>query len=352
MIDPNNPINLNPQDLSGQQNSQVDPSFLPKDSNVYIRTMNTDLSNLKNQGGEALPYVETPSSIPNVPFEPISPMPEPIVVPSMNVPVNPTVEIKPEVTVSPIPANIPNPVVNEQPSTLDNLQQKMNELNPSIGAIPQNVPQPSPVNFPVNNLSSNLNTDLNNLITPEEFSPMANVDPNEESPKSKSKLIIIVAILALVILVIVALVLRSKTATPKISVKTNNQNTLTPPTTIAMVPVTKPSPFMLLKNAFQLSDLNIDISKSPEIVNQIKEEAKALLAPNDFKVITPKIKNTYLTATEVINAFVDNAPQSLMDNLLEKYLVYSFYGEVHPALGIIVQVKQENVEAIKTDFLT
>jgi len=349
MIDPNNPVNLNPQDLSGQQNSQVDPSFLPKDSNVYIRTMNTDLSNLKNQGGEALPYVETPTSIPNIP-SPVGPAP--VAMPAIDISVQAPVESKPEVVVNnPIPSmGIPTPV-NEQPSTLDNLTQKLNELNPNASM--PSMPQPSPTSFPVNNLSSNLNTDLNNLITPEEFSPMANVDPNEGTPKGKSKLMILIAILGLgILLVIGIIVMRSRAATPKINVKTNNPNTLVPPTTIAMAPVTKPSPFMPLKNAFQLSDINIDISKSPEIVNQVKDEAKILLAPNEFKVIAPKIKNTYLTATEVVNAFVDNAPQSLMDNLLEKYLVYSFYGEVHPALGIILQVKSENVEAIKTDFLT
>jgi len=349
MIDPNNPVNLNPQDLSGQQNSQVDPSFLPKDSNVYIRTMNTDLSNLKNQGGEALPYVETPTSIPNIP-SPVGPTP--VAMPAIDISVQAPVESKPEVVVNnPIPSmGIPTPV-NEQPSTLDNLTQKLNELNPNVSM--PSMPQPSPTSFPVNNLSSNLNTDLNNLITPEEFSPMANVDPNEGAPKGKSKLMILIAVLGLgILLVIGIMVMRSRAVTPKINVKTNNPNTLMPPTTIAMAPVTKPSPFMPLKNAFQLSDINIDISKSPEIVNQVKDEAKILLAPNEFKVIAPKIKNTYLTATEVVNAFVDNAPQSLMDNLLEKYLVYSFYGEVHPALGIILQVKSENVEAIKTDFLT
>lgn len=357
MIDPNNPINLNPQDLSGQQNSQVDPSFLPKDSNVYIRTMNTDLSNLKNQGGEALPYVETPSSIPNMPVAevPPAPIPTPEVMPTpvMTMPIsNITEQIIAPVVEKPVETNPVMPVMEPPASTLDTLKQKMNELNPSVENIPQNNPTPE-VNFGINNLSSNLNSDFNNLIAPEEFSPMANVDPNEAAPKGKNKLMILVALLGLVILVVtVIFVIRPKAAAPKINLMPNNENVLVPPTTVSMAPVTKPSPFIPVKNAFQVADMSIDISKSVEIVNQIKDEAKNLLAPNEFKIITPKIKNVYLTSTEVVSAFADNAPQSLMDNLLEKYLVYTFYGEVHPALGIVVQVKPESVDQVKTDFLT
>ena len=77
MIDP---TNVNPNDLNAAANSQVDPNFLPKDSNVYIRTMNTDLSNLKSQGGEALPYVEAPVAIPNLNTSP-TPVPNPMPVP-------------------------------------------------------------------------------------------------------------------------------------------------------------------------------------------------------------------------------------------------------------------------------
>jgi hypothetical protein len=349
MIDPNNPINLNPQDLSGQQNSQVDPSFLPKDSNVYIRTMNTDLSNLKSQGGEALPYVETPSVVPNV--LPVAPaMPEPI----MPVASAPSEALNPVAFEMPKP-EMPQPVnpVVEQPSTLDSLKQKISELSPNTGSVPIANPIATP-NLEINNLSSNLNTDFNNLITPEEFSPMANVDPNDNVPKSKNKIMILVAILGLVVLVVVVIfVIRPKTASPKVNmIPGANQNILVPPTTISMAPVTKPSPFMPVKNAFQVSDISIDVSKSPEIVNQIKEEAKELLATNEFKVIVPKIKDIYLTAPEILNAFADNIPQNLMSNLLEKYLVYAFYGEVHPALGIVVQVKPESVDAVKTDFLT
>ncbi|MDD3808385.1 MAG: hypothetical protein PHG49_02520 [Candidatus Pacebacteria bacterium] len=59
----NDPNSQNNQDLNNQPNSQVDPNFLPKDSNVYIRTMKTDLNNLKEKGGENLPYIEKPANV-------------------------------------------------------------------------------------------------------------------------------------------------------------------------------------------------------------------------------------------------------------------------------------------------
>jgi len=80
MIDPNNQNTIPNSDM----NNQIDPNFLPKDSNVYIRTMNADLDNLKNQGGETLPYVASPvmpndfssleNKVPEVPKpEPVNP---------------------------------------------------------------------------------------------------------------------------------------------------------------------------------------------------------------------------------------------------------------------------------------
>ena len=42
----------------------------------------------------------------------------------------------------------------------------------------------------------------------------------------------------------------------------------------------------------------------------------------------------------------------LVNNLDEKYLVYSFYGEVNPALGLIFKAKPEVIDQIKAEFMT
>ncbi len=210
MIDPNNANNLNPQDINNNVSNPIDPSFLPKDSNVYVRTMNTDLADLKSRGGESLPYVETPSPITNsaVNNEPLETIQNPTpIMPSLTPNVTSTVDFSNLKPVEPIiPPVINDPVMPSTPNlndvlkaevptsahtTLEGIKSKIDELN----ATPSNGQNKS-----VNNLSSNLNSELNNLITPEEFSPMANVDFNPAPARSKNKLMIILLILFLILI--------------------------------------------------------------------------------------------------------------------------------------------------------
>lgn len=340
MIDPNNQNTIPNSDM----NNQIDPNFLPKDSNVYIRTMNADLDNLKNQGGETLPYVASPvmpndfssleNKVPEVPKpEPVNPalMPQGS---NWTAPVNNVFEN----------VNIPPKPIENNPTTLDSIKEKINNLN--------TVPE-KPVMPEVNNLSSNLNSDLNNLMMPQEFNPMNDVGNNKTANKSKSKIVILgITFVVLIIVVLFVFVIRPRMLSPKVSFKSTMNGQLLPATTVTSTTTTKPSPFIMLKSGFQLNNLEIDISKSPEIIKQIKDEANVLLSPNDFKVITAKVKNQFLSAGEVLNAFIDNVPTSLSNNLEGKYLVYSFYGEVHPALGLIFKINTSAVEQIKTDFLT
>jgi len=372
MIDPNNPINLNPQDVSKANDSQVDPSFLPKDSNVYIRTMNADLSNLKNSGGESLPYVENPvvntgfNNINNVPQN-NTPVNTPSVdlgsaIPKTEIPINTEIPNKPSEIEVPDFANLnqvlgpapiaPTPIVTEavptntEPTTLENIKNKIDNLNVApIAKIKDNAN--------INNLSSNLNANLNDLIMPEEFSPIANVEQTQISTKSKSKILPLLLILGLAIAItlVFMFIIRPKMLSPKVSLKTNSENLLMPATSITTT-TTKASPFIPLNSGFQLNNLNIDISKSQEIVNQIKTEANNLLSPGEFKVITPKIKDQFMTSGEILSAFIDNAPMSLVEYLNDKYLVYSFYGEVHPSLGLVFKIKSDATETIKTDFMS
>ena len=181
---------------------------------------------------------------------------------------------------------------------------------------------------------------------------MANVDFNPTPVRNKNKLKIILPILCLLIVLALVwmLIIRPKMLSPKVTFNpTTNTSLLSPATTVT---TTKPSPFIMIKNGFQANSLDIDISKSPEIVAQIKAEANNVLLPGEFKVIIPTIKNQFLTSSEIVNAFVDNIPPSLSNNLMEKYLIYGFYGKVHPSLGIILTVNNDRLDQIKADFLS
>ncbi|HRZ29231.1 MAG TPA: hypothetical protein P5052_00160 [Candidatus Paceibacterota bacterium] len=360
MIDPNNANNLNPQNVNNNTSEPIDPSFLPKDSNVYIRTMNTDLTDLKSRGGEALPYVETPSPINNMPSinvgqeiaKPIDPInPPPIINPApstdfsnitqVNQPVSPNIGGMVDQSLN-NEFNIPQ-TTNDH-STLEGIQSKINELNSGI-----NNPNK---NNTTDNLSANLNDSLNKLIAPEEFSPLSNADLNSTPPKSKNKLLVLVLLIILIVSLIAVwfFIIRPKMLSPKVSFKpTTNTSLLAPATTVTTL---KPTPFITIKDGYQANNLDIDVSKSPEIVTQIRSEANNLLPVGEVKIIMPKIKNQFLTSSEIVNAFVDNIPPSLLNNLDEKYLVYSFYGEVHPALGIVLTVDNNGLDQIKADFLT
>jgi hypothetical protein len=399
------------------KDNSIDPSFLPKDSNLYVRTMNSDLNNLKSQGGEALPYAQEPVSIKNPPQVPIAPE-APINIPAVDtnvaapqvpfeqpIPVNqPPLESTPQSipdfsninsTIDPTPSvdaipNPPAPTANtpfvensfvapsvEQPQLdspmscpIDNTPavpdySKMS--SPSFGSeqgpVMPNIETPSlsnstfgnetPTEVPDLNNSletANLSSDLNNLISPEGFSPIANVDPNGTKPDQKNKLMIPIIALGVLILIIVAyLIIRPSFFKPRVSIENvPNNNLLTPAATVS---TTKPSPFLMVKNDFTQSNLNIDISRSAEVVKQITDEAKTLGENQSFKIITPKIKDQFLTSQEILNAFVANAPADLSANIEAPYLLYTYYGEFKPALGIVFSISPTNTEKVAQTLL-
>ncbi|MCC7572038.1 MAG: hypothetical protein KO464_01460 [Candidatus Methanofastidiosum sp.] len=123
---------------------------------------------------------------------------------------------------------------------------------------------------------------------------------------------------------------------------------LVTPTTVT---TTKPNPFLLLRQGFLQSNLNIDISKSPEILKQITDEAKTLGAPQTFKVIAPIIKGQILSSAEILNAFINNTPAELKNGLGEKYILYAYYGEFKPSLGLVFTLKENQTDAVKRSFL-
>jgi hypothetical protein len=370
----NDPNSQNNQNLNNQPNSQVDPNFLPKDSNVYIRTMKTDLNNLKEKGGENLPYIEKPANV--------NDFSNTLQNGQNNTPVNlqesdaitnenkkddnifgnqdfntPTPDQNPQMPETPNvkqPENTEQNVFdnqqfgvpgNENAGSVNNIKDKIKELNTN--------PNAKPIDSRPGNWSEDpSNQDLSNLITPEEFNPMSNININESQPKKKNKLTLIISLLIVIIGIVLlfVFVIRPRMISPNVSLKTTSGGDMLSNSPTSAPVTTKASPFIALKNGFQLNNLNIDISKSPEIVDQIKKEGGNLLPPGTFKVIVPKIKDQYLNSTDISRAFIDNAPLSFTNNLENKYIIYGFYGEIHPSLGIVFQVKNDSIEQIKAEF--
>jgi hypothetical protein len=112
------------------------------------------------------------------------------------------------------------------------------------------------------------------------------------------------------------------------------------------------SPYPQISGPFQKSIFNVEVSGA-QIVESIKSSALTELAsPNTFKVLIPKIHNDPLTNDEVVLSLIPSLPVRLHPYLLaRKYLVYTYYGEVNPSLGLIIDIGEENKEEVKSIFL-
>jgi len=97
--------------------------------------------------------------------------------------------------------------------------------------------------------------------------------------------------------------------------------------------------------------LDIDITGSPIILSTIKKEASTLGTPNQIKIIEPTIKGQKLTSKEVLQSLIKNVPQSLSDAIKIEYIVYTYYGEVHPALGLIFDIDTTQTQEIIESML-
>lgn len=112
------------------------------------------------------------------------------------------------------------------------------------------------------------------------------------------------------------------------------------------------SPYPQISGPFQKSIFNIKIP-GDAIVESIKSAAVAeLAAPDTFKVLIPQVRNDPLENEEVVLALIPQLPTRLHPYLLaRKYLVYVYYGEVNPSLGLIIDIGEENKEEVKSIFL-
>lgn len=138
--------------------------------------------------------------------------------------------------------------------------------------------------------------------------------------------------------------------------------TVTPPTTQPVeVPTTiltttttlPPSPYPQISEPYQKNVIDLKIQGSL-VVSALKEEATKEMAPaQTFKILIPRYHDYLLSGEEVILSLIPNLPESLKPYLLgRKYLVYVYYGEVNPSLGLIIEIGQSSKEEVKGIFAT
>lgn len=186
-------------------------------------------------------------------------------------------------------------------------------------------------------------------FAPESPAGISEFPTTEVGPVKKNKLLPFIIIGALIVLVVALgyFYLWPKFFEAK-PVVTTTTTTIVSTTTTTLVA----SPYPQVSGPFQKSLFNIEISGS-DIVKSIKDSAVSELAsPGTFKILIPKVHNDALTNEEVVLSLIPKLPIRLQPYMLaRKYLVYSYYGEVNPSLGLIIDIGEESKEEVKSIFL-
>ena len=333
--------------------SSFQDKFAPPPSNVFIRTSETDLEKMQSEGGV---FASTPSPT-NVNFPsgiPVSDINPPSFSPEPSSTFNPAVG-----TVSSNPSS--NPM--STPTTPENIN--FGGVQADSGS---NLASPfSPVDTNIPAFSSGEEP----AIVPS-FSPAASgvslPEQTPSSPQPAKKFPFFILVAAVVIIGAVAgylfiwprLFKKTTVITPTTTSVVATEITTTTlslsPTTVTLLPPTTVptvSPFLPIGGVYQKNPFSVNITG--EIVLQaIKDVAKAENAPaGTFKILIPQVHGDPLKSEEVILSLIPKLPERLKPYLLGRpYLVYTYYGETNPALGLIVDVGTENVDATKEVFLS
>lgn len=278
-----------PSNVSNEDSGTTpEQKFSPPPSNVFIRTSQSDLEKIKSEGGA-------------ISGMPPSPPPSP-----------------PPATPSPGPSM-------EQGSDIQGVQ-------------PEPSTQPEPA-FSESEPS----------FAPEAPVGASEFPTTEAEPPQKNKLLpfIIIGVLIIAVVALGYFYLWPKFfKVGPVVTTTTTTSTITTTTTLAA------SPYPQVSGPFQKSLFNIEISGS-DIVKAIKESALSeMAAPGTFKILIPKVHNDALTNEEVVLSLIPQLPTRLKPYMLaRKYLVYSYYGEVNPSLGLIIDIGVESKEEVKSVFL-
>ncbi len=291
-ISPNTPPNTSPNtpnfgippvpgtvpsepDFSGQAGQK----FAPPPSNIFIRTSNSDLEQMKDTGG----VVSNWSSSNQPVFSPPSPMEQPAS------PVNPV----------PSNPNFNEPIVN----------------------------------------SGNMSDFTNFTQSP--------------APQKNNKIIPLLIIMGIVIL---GAVLGYFVLWPKFFGSKNTSSTttttllvITPSTTVTTLPL---SPYPQVSGPYQKTPVNITLSGSLVLAAIKSAATQTMQAAQTFSILIPKYRDYSLSSEEVITSLIPKLPDNLKPYLLpdKKYLLYVYYGEVNPSLGLIIDIGQDNIVDVQAAF--
>lgn len=287
-VTPGQPFGQVPKQQEPKQRKQ---KFAPPPSNVFIRTSESDLEKIKSKGGA------------------ISGMPPP----------------PPNSPPAPPPAPPPTPSMGQEKPNIQDTQPK-----PSM--------QPEPA-FSKSEPS----------FAPEAPVGMSGFPTTETEPPQKNKLLpfIIIGLLIIAVAALGYFYLWPKFFEAKpVATTTTTTSISTTTTTLAA------SPYPQVSGPFQKSLFNIEIS-GLNIVKAIKDATTSeIAAPGTFKILIPKVHNDTLTNEEVVLSLIPRLPVRLKPFMLaRKYLVYSYYGEVNPSLGLIIDIGEENKEGVESIFL-
>lgn len=119
-------------------------------------------------------------------------------------------------------------------------------------------------------------------------------------------------------------------------------------------PVSTPAnPLLSVVGPYNAQFANLNLTNScPLILNAIKTEAKKLGTTDSFKVIIPKVRTEPLTSEEMALTFIPKLPTQILEALTTHYLVFAYYGETNPSLGLALELRSDKLEDVKNYFLT
>lgn len=314
---------------SGSFNQNQEPKFAPPASNIFIRTSDSDLENMKAGGG----VVSNQASSFSEPISPSFQSPASLTTPPLSseatIPSSSTTAFS---NPSQPSSTYPSGSFSSAPSGFSSFP-STNET-----ATQSNIPNPTPV--------------FNPEISGTEFTNFS----QPQTPKKNNKLIPLLIIGGIII---ASGVLSYLFLWPKIFGSKTTPVTSSTTTTLAVIPSTTtttlpPTPYPQISGPYQKTLITIQLSK-PEIVKILKKTATENTYPaGTFSILIPKYRDYTLSGEEIITALIPNLPDNLKPYLLpdKKYLLYAYYGEVNPALGLIIDIGEENLNDVKAGFAT
>jgi len=336
----------------------IQPNTNPDGSNIYIRTMGQDVQNLNQGGGNFSPGLGAEQKPIDTPPAPVSPSMDdlqkkiqdmatgPVVAP-----INPSAgytEVTTNTTISssmptPVPEVVPSMPVNSEPVPMNNFG----------SASPMPTPDPmafNPMEIPSAPMAD---TVVNNEPIREMADMSTYVKPKKKITKLLIPLILIVVLVAFYFLLWPKLF---KTKIPTSGVPSGmgglvntgvtTLKTGTTPTTLPPVLA-----FSASKGDVINSKLVVDITGAPMLYTSIKKEATTLGTAESIKVLQPTIKGVALTSQEVLYTWLKNVPEALTDDITDEYIMYTYYGAVNPAFGLVFKMKDTDPDVLDAMLL-